>query len=92
VSLSIAIGTSSAVQVAMIQLPLVIILQAVLASPPVALWQPYAFVPVFPLTDIVAVCVAVLLISFISIDGKSNYFEGAALLCELAFSFFLFFK
>ena len=38
-----------------------------------------AFTLIFPLLDLFAVLVSVVIVNYISIDGKANYFLGCAL-------------
>lgn len=76
VALSIEIGSSSAVQLALIQVPVLVALSAVHKSffPD----QP-GFTLIFPSLDLFAVIFAVIIVNYVSIDGRSNYFIGSAL-------------
>mmetsp|Transcript_13432 Transcript_13432/g.31804 ORF Transcript_13432/g.31804 Transcript_13432/m.31804 type:complete len:124 (+) Transcript_13432:16-387(+) len=77
ISLSLSIATSSSLQVSMIQLPALVLMQTLLGG---GYWPNHAFTPVFTPLDAGALLLAILLTNYISIDGRSNYLEGAALL------------
>lgn len=89
VALSIEIGSSSAVQLSLIQIPVLVALSAV---------HKYWFNPgetgftlIFPPLDLFAVIFAVIIVNYVSIDGRSNYFVGSALIiiyCLLVAAFY----
>jgi Ca2+:H+ antiporter len=76
ITLSLEIGLVSAVQVALIQMPVLVIMSAI--------WQgedpATTFTLVFPLMDLICIIFAVIALNYISIDGRCNYFIGSALL------------
>ena len=78
ISLAIEIGMSATVQIALIQLPALILLQVVLGANGV--WPKYLFQPIFSTMDIMSVALSVLIINFLSMDGKTNYFKGFILM------------
>jgi Ca2+:H+ antiporter len=78
ISLAIEIGMSATVQIALIQLPALILLQVVLGS--YGVWPQYLFQPIFSTMDIMSVALSVLIINFLSMDGKTNYFKGFTLM------------
>jgi Ca2+:H+ antiporter len=80
ISLAIEIGMSATVQIALIQLPALILLQVVLGANGV--WPQYLFQPIFSTMDIMSVALSVLIINFLSMDGKTNYFKGFILMYD----------
>jgi Ca2+:H+ antiporter len=78
ISLAIEIGMSATVQIALIQLPMLILLQVVLGA--YGVWPEYLFQPIFSTMDIMSVALSVLIINFLSMDGKTNYFKGFTLM------------
>ena len=78
ISLAIEIGMSATVQIALIQLPALILLQVVLGA--YGVWSEYLFQPIFSTMDIMSVALSVLIINFLSMDGKTNYFKGFILM------------
>jgi Ca2+/H+ antiporter len=59
------------------------------SEPRVYAWSPlpnfrrnpdHSFILIFPSLHLFAIIVSVLIVNYISISGKSNYFEGSALL------------
>lgn len=77
ISLSLEIGSSAAVQTALIQIPVLIFLGAILQAV-----DPTApdFVLVFPLLCISSCIFAVMTFNYVLQEGKTNYFIGTALL------------
>ena len=80
VALSLEIGSAYVVQVALIQMPLLVLFSG--------MWNHYWDVPdtvdksftlVFPRWDVYVVFFGVFLLSYTYIEGKSNYFKGAIL-------------
>eukprot|EP00708_Paratrimastix_pyriformis_P002102 GAFH01000841.1.p1 GENE.GAFH01000841.1~~GAFH01000841.1.p1 ORF type:complete len:838 (+),score=323.79 GAFH01000841.1:56-2569(+) len=71
ISLSLEIGMSSAVQIAMVEVPFVIFMGAFAGQRDLA--------AIWPDLDMFGVFISVLIITYMSIDGRSNYFEGSAL-------------
>ncbi|HEX7338413.1 MAG TPA: calcium/proton exchanger [Rhodanobacteraceae bacterium] len=67
---------NSPLQIALVLAPLLVILSAVFGFAPLTL--------VFPPMLVVSVVVAVIITAFITVDGKSNWIEGAALLAVYA--------
>jgi len=88
ISLSIEIGNSSATQMTLIQLPFLIAFSH--------LYSPESreqFPIVFPEIYVFEVVSSVIILSYTTLDGKSNYFQGAALiiiyLCFMVAAYFI---
>jgi len=76
-ALSLEIGSSAAVQIALIQIPILFLFSiAIHGSNP----DCGSFTLVFPAMDMLAVIFSTLILTFISFEGKSNYFTGSVLL------------
>jgi len=76
VALSIEIGNSGAVQIALIQIPVLVLFSAI--------WNHAkglnSFILIFPVLDFAGVLFSVLIVNYVSIEGKSNYFLGTSLI------------
>ncbi|XP_052228178.1 uncharacterized protein LOC127842626 isoform X9 [Dreissena polymorpha] len=70
VNLGIEIGTSTAIQVCLIQVPILVLINLIF---------PMNFLLTFNDVHVWAVVFAVIVINYIFQDGKSDYFQGAAL-------------
>ncbi|KAL2102647.1 hypothetical protein ACEWY4_001815 [Coilia grayii] len=70
ISLSLEVGSCIAVQVCMIQIPLLILFNA---------FYDVGFVLIFSDLHLLASIVSVILVNYIFMDGKSDYFQGTAL-------------
>jgi Ca2+:H+ antiporter len=68
---SIEIGLSSAIQIALFVVPILILFSQVFH---------YGFSLVFPPFEILAVVLAVLIVNYLSADGRCNWLEGAQLI------------
>lgn len=77
VALSLEIGSAYAVQVALIQIPFLVILSALWNQPDEDISK--TFTLVFPQFDIYTTFFSVFLLSYTYIEGKSNYFKGSIL-------------
>eukprot|EP01028_Stygiella_incarcerata_P008014 TRINITY_DN337_c0_g1_i1.p1 TRINITY_DN337_c0_g1~~TRINITY_DN337_c0_g1_i1.p1 ORF type:complete len:682 (-),score=138.92 TRINITY_DN337_c0_g1_i1:94-2139(-) len=75
ITLALEIGNVAAIQVSMIQMPAVVLMSYLTYHNNIG----KSFTLVFPYFDVFAVFVSVLVIQYISIDGRCNYFEGSAL-------------
>jgi Ca2+:H+ antiporter len=75
ITLAMEIGSVSAIQVSLIQMPFLVMLSYVLFIDDAS----SAFALIFPPLDVFAVFVAVIILAYIVIDGRCNYFEGSAL-------------
>jgi Ca2+:H+ antiporter len=75
IALSMEIATSGSVQCALIQMPVLVAASAIFNSGS----SVGSFTLIFPLLNLGAVVFAVLVLNYVSIRGKSNYFEGASL-------------
>ena len=71
ISIAIEIGTSSAIQIALFVVPILILVSQLYG---------YGFVLVFSLFEIVAVILTVMIINHLAADGRCNWLEGAQLL------------
>lgn len=79
---SIEIGLSSAIQIALFVVPILMLVSSVFT---------YNFSLVFPPFAILAVMLAVLIVNYLSADGRCNWLEGAQLIsvyCIIAIAFF----
>jgi Ca2+:H+ antiporter len=103
VALSLEIGSSSAVQICLLMLPILVGWSAIvrirlLPSPPLFRWwaacHESAVSPpthpcdqvdhdvsilMFPMFMVFAIIFAVIIVNYLSIEGKANYFKGCAL-------------
>jgi len=75
ISLALEIGNSAAVQISLIQIPALVLISAILNHGHYA----NSFTLIFPVMNVFAVIFAVIILNYLSIDGKSNYFQGSAL-------------
>eukprot|EP01127_Copromyxa_protea_P018337 TRINITY_DN5749_c0_g1_i1.p1 TRINITY_DN5749_c0_g1~~TRINITY_DN5749_c0_g1_i1.p1 ORF type:complete len:647 (-),score=127.09 TRINITY_DN5749_c0_g1_i1:1490-3430(-) len=75
IALSLEIGSSGAIQAALIQVPLLVVLGATLNPD-----EQNPFNLIFSLFSVFAVMISVITFNYISQDGKTNYFIGTALL------------
>jgi len=75
VALSLEIGASSAVQICLIMMPILVAFSAAVNH----LSSGNSFILVFPLFSVFAVIMSVIIINYLSIEGVANYFKGAAL-------------
>jgi len=74
ISLSVSIGSASSIQVALIQMPSLIILAIIFSGDGAS-----TFHLIFPLMSVFSVILAVLTFNYISSEGHSNYFVGSVL-------------
>jgi Ca2+:H+ antiporter len=75
IALSLEIGTSSAVQISLIMMPILVAFSAAVNH----LSSGNSFILVFPLFSVFAIIMSVIIINYISIEGSTNYFKGSAL-------------
>jgi Ca2+:H+ antiporter len=80
IALSLEIGSAYAIQVALVQIPTILVF-----SSGYAYYNPThisfkSFMLVFPHWDVYAVLFSVLLLTYVYLEGKSNYFKGVILL------------
>lgn len=71
ISTSIEIGLSSAIQISLFVVPIIVFTSAILGL---------GFTLVFSLFELLAVILAVLIVNYLSADGQCNWLEGAQLL------------
>lgn len=71
VNLGIEIGTNTSIQVCLIQVPLLILINLI--------YPPFNFLLVFNDVHLFAVIFSVIVINYVFQDGKSDYFQGSAL-------------
>ncbi|MBI4173412.1 MAG: calcium/proton exchanger [Candidatus Aenigmarchaeota archaeon] len=69
--ISLEIGTSSATQIALFVLPILVFTSHLIGKP---------FSPVFSLFQIIAMFFAVMIVNYLSADGRCNWLEGAQLI------------
>lgn len=70
-NLSLEIGMSSAIQIALFVVPILVIISQVFG---------FGFMLVFSLFEVIAVLLAVMIINYLSSDGVCNWLEGAQLI------------
>eukprot|EP01114_Cavostelium_apophysatum_P008143 TRINITY_DN2044_c0_g1_i1.p1 TRINITY_DN2044_c0_g1~~TRINITY_DN2044_c0_g1_i1.p1 ORF type:complete len:761 (-),score=135.07 TRINITY_DN2044_c0_g1_i1:79-2361(-) len=76
IALSIEIGAAGTIQTALIQIPGLVLFSAALRhGNPLG-----SFILIFPTLDLFAIIFSVLMVNYISINGRTNYFEGTAML------------
>ncbi|MCI0340881.1 MAG: calcium/proton exchanger [Planctomycetales bacterium] len=83
VNLSIEIGTSSAIQIALFVVPILVVVGALVGTP---------FTLEFSVLEVAAMMFAVMIVNYLSADGVCNWLEGVQLLAVyfvLAAGFFL---
>jgi len=73
ISLSIQIGSSSAIQVALVQMPMVSLIAILFGG------EEDTFKLIFPVLSIFAIILAVFTLVFVSREGHTNYFIGSVL-------------
>lgn len=80
--LSLEIGSAYAIQVALVQIPVLVGFSAFsrLLVDPNSAHHSEEFILVFPQLDFFSVLFSVLLLNYVYLEGKSNYFKGAILL------------
>lgn len=75
ISLSVEIGSASAIQISLIQIPFLVVISAIAhGSQTVG-----SFVLIFPLLTVFAVILAVITSNYISSEGRTSYFTGTSL-------------
>eukprot|EP01120_Amphizonella_sp_Union-15-10_P015902 TRINITY_DN8260_c0_g1_i1.p1 TRINITY_DN8260_c0_g1~~TRINITY_DN8260_c0_g1_i1.p1 ORF type:complete len:672 (-),score=81.74 TRINITY_DN8260_c0_g1_i1:4-2019(-) len=76
IALSVEIGSASAVQISLIQMPVITGIASIFAA---SRGESPTFGLIFPLLSVFCVSFAVITFNYISADGKTNYFVGTAL-------------
>jgi len=71
ISLSVSIGSASSIQVALIQMPMLVLIAGLITGS--------TFHLIFPLMCVFAVILAVFAFNYISAEGKTNYFVGSTM-------------
>jgi Ca2+:H+ antiporter len=81
IALSLEIGSAYATQVAMLQIPAIIVICSVRHFfMDIPQQSKYMFTLIFSKWDVVTIIIGVFLLSHVYAEGKSNYFKGAMLL------------
>jgi Ca2+:H+ antiporter len=75
ISLSVEIGSASAIQISLIQIPFLVALSAIVNGTRTV----NSFVLIFPLLTVFAVILAVITSNYISSEGRTSYFTGTSL-------------
>ncbi|KAF0979643.1 hypothetical protein FDP41_001311 [Naegleria fowleri] len=75
VTLSLEIGNVAGIQTALIQVPALVIFSVIIFQDDFT----KVFSLTFPQLDLVAIFFAVIILNYVTIDGKSNYFHGFSL-------------
>lgn len=76
VTLSLEIGNVAGIQTALIQIPALVIFSTIIFQNDIT----KVFSLTFPQLDLVAIFFAVIILNYVTIDGKSNYFHGFSLI------------
>lgn len=76
ISMSLKLGSSSALQTALVQMPIYVGMAAILFH--LVGKQTYTFI--LPRLHIFGIWFSVLILNYLTIDGRTNYLEGVALL------------
>jgi len=79
IALSMEIGSAYVLQVALLQIPALVLFSAVYQSHITEDLADYTFNLIFPQWDMVTVILCVFLLSYVNTEGKSNYFKGSIL-------------
>lgn len=79
IALSMEIGSAYVLQVALLQIPAIVLFSAVYQSSVDGDLADYTFNLIFPQWDMVTVILCVFLLSYVNSEGKSNYFKGSVL-------------
>ena len=75
IQLAVEIGTAVSVQVALIQIPVVVVFSAIYNH----MSSVGSFVMIFPILEVFLVILSVIILNYLSIDGRANYFHGSVL-------------
>ena len=75
IQLSVEIGYSVTCQITLIQIPIVVAFSAIVNHAK----SEHSFVMIFPVMEVFLVIFAVLIINYLSMDGRANYFHGSVL-------------
>ncbi|KAL9654950.1 hypothetical protein ABK040_008740 [Willaertia magna] len=75
ITLALEIGNVAGIQTALIQIPILVIFSAIIFQNDTN----KVFSLTFPRLDLVAIFFAVIILNYVTIDGKSNYFHGISL-------------
>jgi len=76
IALSFKIGNAGTIQTALIQIPGLVFFSAIINHGSPA----HSFLLIFPTLNLFAIIVSVIIVNYISINGRTNYFEGPSLL------------
>lgn len=87
ITLSLQIGSSSAVQIALIQMPVLVFTSLIANQGRTA----GSFILIFPIITVFVVIAAVLTFNYIAAEGRTNYFKGTALLSIYIITLFAFY-
>lgn len=79
IALSMEIGSAYVLQVALLQIPALVLFSAVYQTQITGALADYTFNLIFPQFDMITVILTVFLLSHINLEGKSNYFKGCIL-------------
>jgi Ca2+:H+ antiporter len=81
------IGMVSAIQIALLQIPVLVGLSALIFQNN----PEYTFTLIFPQLDLFTIIFAVIILNYVTIDGNTNYFTGASLIIVYLLSVAAFF-
>jgi len=76
ITLALEIGNTASVQIALIQIPCLVAFSAILFSTSDAT---RIFNLLFPQMHLIAIFFAVIVLNYVSLEGRTNYFQGSAL-------------
>ena len=74
IKLSLEIGSAASVQIALIQIPILVLFSGIMQESASA-----SFTLIFPTLNVFTVIFAVIVLNYISSEGKANYFIGSVL-------------
>jgi len=93
IALSFELGYSNGIQIAMIQVPFVVFMSGLVINPSKEKQGEKIFSMIFSNIDIYCILMAVIIITYASNDGRTNYFTGAMFImfyaCMLAGFYFV---
>ncbi|KAG2373961.1 hypothetical protein C9374_011626 [Naegleria lovaniensis] len=75
ISLALEIGNTASIQIALIQMPVLVVVSAILFGSN----ESRVFNLMFPQLNLVAIFFSILVLNYVCLDGKTNYFQGSAL-------------
>nr|CAG4711057.1 unnamed protein product [Naegleria fowleri] len=75
ISLALEIGNTASIQIALIQMPVLVVVSAILFGSN----ESRVFNLMFPQLNLIAIFFSILVLNYVCLEGKTNYFQGSAL-------------